>query len=400
MNTPRGYVTAVVAGAMTAGIGAASVLAVPPDKKVEAPAANVELAAYIKIPIIDIDTPGPLSIWRYLAIEAGTNPLLLGLIQEAGNSYNLPGLYTLFDSNTHIQALANGVAGEFVDFGLTSGGGGTGAWEVLGIVGGSSNVTDSRNIYFRPLLGGSQGLGAALYGTLSDADYTRNFSLLGSNLDITGDRTLGDFNSETAFTSGGYRSVLGANPDDSDPATLIAANPDATFNLGSLTGSAGGTGAIRGGGGLCLGSLSGCGGNISYATVGAPVTGQFTLGNTDIFAADFANNEVSVALKPGQFSVTGAVGGNFSIGGLQIGPENGFPINIQIPRTSSMLSSLTTSRQQSVRDSFMAVPGKSASDNATGGKHRPGPLRKAVADIKKAINEAVSGKQSDGESED
>ena len=238
--------------------------------------------AAVTIPIIDIGpTPGPLSIWRYLAIQAGTNPLVLGLIQEAGNSYNLPGLETLFDSNTTILAEAERVAGEYVDFGLSSGGGGTGTWELLGIVGGSSKVTDSRNIHFRPLLGGSQGIGAALYGTLSDSNYTRNLNFLGSNLNLTGDRTLADFNSATAFTPGGYRSVLSNNTDPTDPsatpppATLIDTTPNATFNLGSLTGSAGGNGAIRGGGGLCLGSaVASCGGNISYATVGAPVTGD------------------------------------------------------------------------------------------------------------------------------
>ena len=48
----------------------------------------------------------------------------------------------------------------------------------------------------------------------------------------------------------------------------------------------------------------------------------------------------------------------------------------------------------------MAVPGQSTSNNETGGKHRPGPLRKAVADIKKAVNEAVSGTQTAKESDD
>ena len=87
--------TAVVAGAMTAGIGAANVLATPPDVAVAQPSArDVDMAA-VTIPIINIGpTPGPLSIWRYLAIQVGTNPLLLGLIQNAGNTYNLPGLNT------------------------------------------------------------------------------------------------------------------------------------------------------------------------------------------------------------------------------------------------------------------------------------------------------------------
>ena len=120
-------------------------------------------------------------------------------------------MYTLFDSNTNIRAQANSIAGEYVDFGLTSGGGGTGEWELLGIWV-AVVAADSRNIHFRSLLGGSQGLGAALYGTLSDSTYTRNLNFLGSYLDLSGDRTLADFNSATAFTPGGYRSVLGGNP--------------------------------------------------------------------------------------------------------------------------------------------------------------------------------------------
>ena len=48
----------------------------------------------------------------------------------------------------------------------------------------------------------------------------------------------------------------------------------------------------------------------------------------------------------------------------------------------------------------MATPRKSASDNETGGRHRAGPLREAVADIKKAVNDAVSGKHAKPEAED
>ena len=85
MGTPRAYVTAVVAGAITAGIGAANVVAVPePDDSVTV--AEADLAA-VTIPIIDIGpTPGPLSIWRQLSVLVGWDPLTAGLIQHAGNT--------------------------------------------------------------------------------------------------------------------------------------------------------------------------------------------------------------------------------------------------------------------------------------------------------------------------
>ena len=136
----------------------------------------------------------------------------------------------------------------------------------------------------------------------------------------------------------------------------------------------------------------------SFLTVGAPVTGDLTIGNTNIFSADFETNEVAVDLRPGQFSVTGAVGGTFAVGNLEIGRP--IPIDIQIPRASS-LTSLSGDRQAStVRDSFKATPRKLGSDNETGGRHRAGPLREAVADIKTAVNDAVSGKHAKPAAED
>ena len=90
----------------------------------------------------------------------------------------------------------------------------------------------TEDIHFRPLLGGSQGIGAALLGTLANATDTRSLNFLGSNLDLTGDRTVADFNSATAITPGGYRSVLGDSTDPTDlsdpppPATLIDATPN------------------------------------------------------------------------------------------------------------------------------------------------------------------------------
>ena len=72
--------TAVVAGALTAGVAAANVPAAP--EKVEA--ADVDLAASITIPIIDIDTPGPISISRLLSLtlEALPNSLKAILDEE------------------------------------------------------------------------------------------------------------------------------------------------------------------------------------------------------------------------------------------------------------------------------------------------------------------------------
>lgn len=395
MSATRAYVTAVVAGAMTAGIGAANVVAVPE----KADSQDVDLAASITIPIIDIGpTPGPLSIWRELAITAGTNPLLLGLIQRAGNTYDLPGLTTTFDSNADWRVVATRNPGESIDFGAIADQGQLGEWELLGIVGGSSDVTNHRDVHFVPLLGGSRVIGFGLNGVLSDATYERNFSLLGSNLDIVGDRTLAAFEGETALMPfDGFKAVGGG--------TLVDATPEATFNLGSLTGSAGGHGGISGDGGLCLGSAQAsesCGGRISFLRVGAPVDGALTLNNRTILSADFTDNEVAVELRPGQFSVKGAVGGTFSVGGLDIGRP--IPIDIEIPRTSAMLSSSSSRQQQSVRNSFMAVPRKSASDNETGGRHRAGPLSQAVNatidNVRTAVDNAVAPKHANPEAED
>jgi hypothetical protein len=104
------------------------VLAVPPDVAAETSARNVELAAAITppadaitIPIIDIGpTPGPLSIWRQLSVLVGLDPLTAGLIQHAGNTYNLPGLNTLVDSDSEILVQAVRQAGEYIDFGFQS----------------------------------------------------------------------------------------------------------------------------------------------------------------------------------------------------------------------------------------------------------------------------------------
>ena len=285
MGASSAYLTAVVAGAMTAGIGAASVLATPPDVTAEASARDVELAAEITIPadaitipIINIGpTPGPLSILRQLSVVVGLDPLTAGLIQKAGNTYNLPGLDTLYGADTEILVQAVRQAGEYIDLGLLSTQGQTGSWELLGgVATSSSEVENSRNIHFRGLTGGSGGIGAALYGTLGDSPFDRDLTFLGSALNSSGNRTVGDFNGELALLPwDGFKVVGGGSAPPATgqvpTATLIDTNRPTTFNLGSLTGKAESTVPLDGGAGLCLGSAkASCGGNTAFARSGRP----------------------------------------------------------------------------------------------------------------------------------
>ena len=130
--------TAVVAGAMTAGIGAANVLATPPDVAVaQASARDVDLAAYVKIPIIDFDDARPvvdLALPRYRGRYEPT--AAWASFRRLGTRTTCPDLNTLVDSNANILAEANGSrADELRRFRLDFGAGGTGGWELLGIVG-------------------------------------------------------------------------------------------------------------------------------------------------------------------------------------------------------------------------------------------------------------------------
>jgi hypothetical protein len=407
MSTTRAYVTAVVAGAMTAGIAAANVAVPGPDDSVTVAAVDLA-AAPIEIPIIDIGpTPGPLSIWRQLSVLVGLDPLTAGLIQNAGNTYDLPGLTTTVDSDTTLLVQAIRGAG-FVDFGASSEQGQKGSWDLLGIAGGSATTNDARNLHFRPLLGGAGGIGASLYGTLGDSTVTRNLNFLGSQLNSSGDSTVGDFNGQLALLPFDGFKVIGSGTgtpaagDVPPPATLIDTNRVTTFNLGSLTGKAESDVTLDGGAGLCLGSATAsCGGNTAFLEVGAPVKGGLTLAGNNIISGDFSTNRVVSTLGNGQFSIQGAIGGTVKVGSLSIGQP--IPINIQIPGGSSMLSTASTRQQQSVRNSFMAVPRNSASDNETGGRHRA-PLRDAVnttvANIKAAVDNAVQGKHAAKDSED
>jgi hypothetical protein len=403
MGASSAYLTAVVAGAMTAGIGAANVLAVPPD--VAAVVADADLAAIeipadaITIPIIDIGpTPGPLSIWRQLSVLVGLDPLTAGLIQEAGNTYNLPGLNTLVNSDTEILVQALRQAGEYIDFGLQSTQGQEGSWELLGGIATSSAVVEnSRNIHFRGLTGGSGGIGAALYGTLGDSSFDRDLTFLGSGLHSSGNRTVGDFNGELALLPwDGFKIVGGGSeppaPGEVPTATLIDTNRLTEFNLGSLTGEATSTVTLDGGAGLCLGSAkASCGGNTAFLGVGAPVKGGLTLAGRNIISGDFLQNRLVSTLGNGQFSVTGAVGGTVSVGGFEFGRP--IPIDIQIPRASSLMSSTNIRQSPTVKTSFLAVPGKTGSDNgsASTGRHAArDAVNEAVSNVRTAVKTAVS----------
>ena len=395
MSATRGYVTAVVAGAMTAGIGAASVLATPPDAAVSRPSTgDVNLAAApITIPIIDIGpTPGPLSIWRYLAIQAGTNPLLLGLLQEGGNSYNLPGLKTLVNSTANPRVVATQGTG-YLDFAFLSDRTQSAGYNLLGgVVKSSAEVNGSRNVHFMPLLGGAEGIGARLYGTLDEtaAPITRSVSVLGSGFATESNRKTGVFDGAVSVIPfNGFKAV--------GDGTLIQGDNETTANLGALQFGAGSSGALGGNAGVCLGSAQGtqgCGTDIAFAGLNAPINLELgTGGSTDnLFSVKFPENNLAVALGNGRFAVTGELGGTVSVGGLEFG--RAIPIDFQIPRASSLLSSTSSSRQQqTVRNSFVAVPGETGSNKATAstGRHAArDAVNEAVSNVQTAVKSAVS----------
>ena len=85
MGLASTYLSAVAVGALTAGVAASNVVAVPPDSS-ESP--EVALAAEIRIPIVDISpTVGPLTFSRLLALTLGNEPNLFGrLDSEAGSN--------------------------------------------------------------------------------------------------------------------------------------------------------------------------------------------------------------------------------------------------------------------------------------------------------------------------
>jgi hypothetical protein len=121
-----------------------------------------------------------------------------------------------------------------------------------------------------------------------------------------------------------------------------------------------------------------------------PLKGGVYFGDpaTDDLSFDIPTN-LAVAVGNRSLSVEGDIGGVVKVGSVSIGRV--IPINIQIPGAASMMSSTSSRQQQSVRNSFLAVPGDSASDNETGGRHRA-PLRDAITNIKAAVDNAVQAK--------
>jgi hypothetical protein len=385
---------------MTAGIAAANVLATPPDVAAANPSArDVDLTASITIPIVDIDTPGPISISRLLSLtlEALPNSLRAILDSEAGTVYNLPGLHTDFSSSGQQTFSAIRNPGETLGFGFTSQGPENNSWDILnGFATGDSNIDQGRTLGLELLTGGSRGIGAALGGVLSTASVDRQITVLNSGLATNFTRTILDGRGEIAATPfDGARVVGGGN--------LINTAGGTDFNLGSLRAGGDFGGALGGSAGLCLGSnqASKCAGDLAFATFGAPqqsLKGGLYFGDpaTDDLSFNIPTN-LAVKVGHGRLAVTGDLGGTVKVGSVEIGRV--IPINIQIPGASSMLSSSSTRQQQSVRDSFRAVPRKLPSDNDTGGKHRA-PLRDAVANIKAAVDNAVGGKHAAKDAED
>jgi hypothetical protein len=119
------------------------------------------------------------------------------------------------------------------------------------------------------------------------------------------------------------------------------------------------------------------------------VTGGLELAGRNIISGDFSTNRVVSTLGNGQFSVQGAIGGTVSVGGFEFGGP--IPIDIQIPRGSSLLSSTNT--RQSVRNSFVAVPGSPGSDNgaASTGRHAArDAINSSISEVRTAVKTAVS----------
>src|SRR4051794_3339643 len=396
MGASSAYLTAVVAGAMTAGIGAANVLATPPDVAETAQSApsEVNLSAVV-IPIIDFDeTVGPLRLVREIAIEAGTNPLLLGIIQQGGNSYNLPGLNTLVNSTSHPRVQAERGA-DYLDFAFLSDRTESAGWNLLGGVATSdAEVNGSRNVHFRPLLGGVEGIGARLYGTLDETapntPISRSISVLGSGFETTSNRKTGVFDGAlSVIPFNGFKAV--------GDGTLVAGDNTTTANLGSLKFGAGSKGTLGGNAGLCFGSAKGTGGCTNGETAFAGLNAPITLGlgtggsSTNIFSVNFPKDNLAVALGNGRFAVTGQLGGTVSVGGLEFGRP--IDIDFQIPRATSLSSTSSSRQQQNVKNSFLAVPGDVGSNKTTAstGRHAARDVvNSAISDVKTAVKTAVS----------
>ena len=104
MGVARTYLSAVAAGALTAGVAAANVVAVPPDRLYRLShrrGTSIWPSSRSRSSILD-RLPGPLTIRPEARLcEGGMDPLeLQASKQEAGNTYDLPGLNTTVDSNS------------------------------------------------------------------------------------------------------------------------------------------------------------------------------------------------------------------------------------------------------------------------------------------------------------
>lgn len=352
---------------------------------------DVGLAANsITIPILDIDTPGPVSIIRQIFLTLGydTNEIFASTSSKEGTIYNLPGLYTNFSTTGGRNLSLARVPGQSIGTALSSAFTNVNEWSLLDFI--TSEATGGRTSEFdlTGLTGGAQGLGAALAAVLSQSQQSRNFAV-GDVLGLSSSSAgyLGIANGEVAaFPFDGFKAVGEVAP--------IVRSGSVVARIGDIQPFASTGGALDGNAGLCLGSATAsCGGAIAALGGTAQFSGGVGVltpnnGYTNIVSVSLPNT-LSAKVTPGQFSVTGDVGGTVTVGNVSIGRV--IPVNVQIPNASSMMSSASTRQQQSVRKSFVAIPQKSTSDNETGGRHRA-PVRDAVESIKKAVDNAVGPK--------
>lgn len=404
-GTAGAYAKVVAAGAVTAGVAATTMVAAPDTTHSPRQAvADVGLSA-ITIPFLDIDqTVGPLTVIRQLLLTLGAdaNTVFGSTSSKAGTIYDLPGLYTNFQEAATRTISATRNPGESIDFGFVANLPNSSEWSVLNIANGAAEQVRGTTAHFTTLLGGTEGIGAALGGTLADYTTARELSVLGSG-----------FSSGLHTTTGVVTGQLSAIPFDGLKAvgggTLAKGGGGVEANLGSLEFGGGGGGELSGDAGLCLGSAAAtCGGRAAYAGFAAPVDATLHTGptsdETNVFSVNIPT-KLSAQVANRQLSVTGTVGGTVSVGQVTLGRV--IPVDIQIPGSTATTFSTnptstnptsTNSLSSTVRNSLKAVPQKSAADSdATGGKHRA-PFGTSVADIKASISNAVSGRHAAKES--
>jgi hypothetical protein len=173
MGASNTYLTGVLAAPMTAGIGAANIVAIPEAAAPpQSAVSNAELAA-ITIPIVDIDqTVGPLTFTRLLQLTLGTgaNSIFGILDSSAGSSWEFPLLNTFFTNVSSGQQIFSATRNpDSLDFGFTSSGPVESAFSIFGIANGTTSIDRGRQFGLSLLTGGAEGLGAALGGTLSQS---------------------------------------------------------------------------------------------------------------------------------------------------------------------------------------------------------------------------------------